>query len=148
MNGFTVAELVATKINNGVFAINPNATAMADPNRQPEEFNAAGTVITTVMWRGRRMENESKSTKVRVHTIDVAMQRRCKTANHVIDTTKFKALLDLADAVEGYLIANPITGVRRIQSFVGTEVPYILQHLTDHEIGTVIITIEYEEQIA
>ncbi len=148
MNGFAVAELVAAAVNAGSFSLTPNATALADPHREPEEFGAAGTVITTVMWRGRRMENESKSTRLRVHTIDIAMQRRCKTADHVIDTTKFKALLDLADAVEAHMIATAVSGLRRRQTFVGTEVPYILQHLTDHEIGTVIVTIEYEEQLA
>lgn len=147
MNGFALAESVATAIAGHSFALATNAVARADPFREAIEFDAAGSVITTVIWRNRRMENETKSSRVRVHTIDVAVQRRCKTANHVVDTTKFKALIDLADAIEQFLIATEVSGVRRINTFVGTEVPYILQHLTDHEIGTVIVTIEYEERL-
>lgn len=146
MNGFTVAERVATAVNAGVFSLTPNATAKVDPYRLPEDFAADGTVITTVIWRGRRWEQVSKSSRVVVHTIDVALQRRISDANHQTDVTRFKALADLADAVESHLIATAIADVVRGKTFVGTTSPYIHEHARDHGIGTVVITIEYEDR--
>lgn len=146
MNGFLLAERVATAINAGTLSLTPNATAKVDPYRNPEEFTANGAVITTVVWRGRRWDQVSKTTRVRVHTIDVAMQRRIETANHAVDPTAFKALAEFAEEVEEHLIATAVSGATRGKTFVGTDVPYIHAHARDHGIGTVVVSIEYEDR--
>lgn len=137
MNGFDVAKLVAEKVNAGTFSQTPRAEARAEPLVDPDEFTAA--ITTSVIWRSRKTEQETKTRRIRVFTIDVAMQRRTDQ-----DTELFSELVTLADEVEDYLVDNQIDGVRRRTSFVGTEAPYILPHLMEHGIATAVVTLEYE----
>ena len=142
MNGFELAERVAATIAAASLGQEPNAEARSVPIRDPAEFDEVGTFRTAVVWRGRKTEQETKSHRIRVFTIDVAIQRRTDD-----DAVRFKEVLDLADAIEDHLIETAISGVRRRTSFVGTESPYILPHLLEHGITTAVVTLEYELKV-
>lgn len=147
MNGWTLTKRVADSLNAATFSAAPNAAAKADPFRLVEDFEADGTFITTVTWRGRKTENQTKTSQIRMHTIDVAVQRRCSDSANLFDDTKFSGLHDLANEIEEHLISASIAGMKRMRTFVGTDVPFLDRHLNEHQIGTVVITAEYEEQL-
>jgi hypothetical protein len=141
VNGFEVAELVAEAITaHTSFSLEPNAVARIEPIAEPTEITDA--VRTSVVWRQRQVIQETKSNRIRVHTIDIALMARTDR-----EVAKFKPIVNLAEEIEEFLITQPITGLRRRTSLVGTETPYILQHMMDHGVATVVVTVEFEVQI-
>ncbi len=148
MNGFSLAQAVATSINAATFALTPNASAKIAPQIDAKALTTSGNVLTTVLWVGQRREHQTKTNVAKVVSIDVAVQRRCVTANGTVDTAKFSELADLVDAIEAHLYTAEIDGVLRRHTFVSTDAPIIYKHLADHKIATRVITIEYEEAVA
>lgn len=139
MNGFEVAEAVATLIDGAGLSMDPNAEARIAPIVKAEDLPDDEIVRTHVLLLERTTERPAKRRRWRVFRIAVVLYRRVAA-----DTTKFKEFLDLCDEVDDLLATTAIAGVQRRETFTNDAPPYVLEHARDNGIATSVLDVTYE----
>ena len=95
MNGFAVAEAVATLINGAGLSMDANAEARLAPIVKSEDLPDTAEVLTHVLFGGKTTERPAKRMRWRVFRILVVSYRRVGS-----DTTKAKEFFDLCDEID------------------------------------------------
>lgn len=139
MNGFEVAEAVATLLNGAGLSMDPNADARLAPILKSEELPNSNVVATHVLFAGKTTERLAKRRRSRIFTIAVACYRRVGS-----DATLAKEFFDLCDEVDDLLATSEIAGVQRRDVFPDNDSPYVTEHMRDNGIATAVLEVTYE----